>query len=95
MNAPRSIRATTVSKRPVRVATLERATLIDSDGGRVEVLVTDISGYGFRLEAGETLVVGEQVRLQFQRHGEVKAEIRWALGTEAGGRFLEPCPLLT
>ncbi len=73
-----------------RIALRQPATMIDSDGGQLDVVLTDISKDGFRLEAGETLIVGEQVRLRVPRREEYLAEIKWARGLEAGGVFLKP-----
>ena len=33
--------------------------------------------------------IGERVHLKTKRHGDFPAQIRWALGHEAGGRFLD------
>lgn len=73
-----------------RVSTEIAATLVDSDGGELPVQVTDLSSGGFRLRAGEPLVVGEQVLLRVSRHGDFAGQIQWVVGNEAGGRFLEP-----
>lgn len=79
--------------RPPRVQTTYKATLIDSDGGELPVLVTDLSSGGFRLRADEALVEGEQVRLRVPRYGDFPAQIQWIRGNEAGGKFLEPVNL--
>ena len=76
--------------RPPRIQTSFEATLVDSDGGELPVQVIDLSSGGFRLHAGETLVVGEQVRLRVPRYGDYRAQIQWVEGHFAGGRFLEP-----
>ncbi len=67
--------------------------LVDSDGGELAVEVIDLSSDGFRLRAGERLETGEQVRLRVPRYGDFPAQIQWAEGHEAGGRFLEPITL--
>ena len=77
------------SNRPPRVAAMQMAILIDSDGGELPVTITEISAGGFRLRTDETLVVGEQVRLRVDKFGEYPGQIRWALGYEAGGAFLD------
>ena len=79
--------------RPPRIQTTYNATLIDSDGGELPVVVTDLSSGGFRLRADEALVEGEQVRLRVPRHGDFPAQIQWIRGYEAGGKFLEPVNL--
>ena len=76
-------------KRSPRVRTSIAAILVDSDGGELPVEVVDLSSGGFRLRAGEPLVVGEQVRLRVPRYGDFPAQITWVEGHEAGGRFLE------
>jgi hypothetical protein len=80
-------------QRPPRVRTSIPAVLVDSDGGELEVEVTDLSSGGFRLRAGEALVVGEQIRLRVPRYGDFRAQIQWVEGNDAGGRFLEPVTL--
>jgi len=78
--------------RPPRVATIHDALLIDSDGGELPVVITEISARGFRLRSPETLMIGEMVRLRVDKHGEFEAQIRWSLGYHAGGAFMEPAP---
>jgi len=79
-----------------RIDARHPAILIDSDGNEMPVTVTDLSNRGFRIEAEETLFIGEnikigeQVHLRVARYGDFPAQIRWALGNEAGGLFLEP-----
>jgi c-di-GMP-binding flagellar brake protein YcgR len=80
--------------RPPRIDVQNQAMLIFSDGSEVRVTVTDLSEGGFRLTSEEILVAGEQVRLRADRHGEVRAEIRWVDGFKAGGVFLTPAPEL-
>ena len=81
-----------VSRAP-RVVALQEALLIDSDGGELPVTITEVSAGGFRLRAPETLVIGEKVHLRVQKYGDVAAQIRWALGNDAGGAFLEAAPI--
>lgn len=69
------------------------ATLIDEAGRDYPVIIRDLSSTGFRLECSENLSVGERVALRVSRYADFPAEIRWALGNEAGGVFLEPVPL--
>jgi hypothetical protein len=76
-------------KRSPRVRTSIAAVLVDSDGGELPVEVLDLSSGGFRLRAGEPLVIGEQVRLRVPRYGDFPAQIQWVEGHEAGGLFLE------
>lgn len=76
--------------RAPRVQLAIAATLVDSDGGALPVVIKDLSGEGLSLEAGEELIVSEQVRLRVSRYGDFPAAILWVDGYRAGGRFLEP-----
>lgn len=79
------------NKRAPRIDVHQPATLINSDGVRSEVIVLDVSSGGFRLKVSDFLVrIGEFVTLKVDRSEEFPAQIRWALGEEAGGVFLEP-----
>lgn len=80
-------------KREPRVDVTFDACLIDSSGVEHQVKVLDLSKSGFRLECEEMLRIGERVELRTKRHGDFPAQIRWALGQEAGGRFLSPVTL--
>lgn len=76
-----------------RIQTSLAATLVDSDGGELGVEIIDLSANGFRLNAGEPLYVGEEVRLRVSRHGDFEAVIQWVKGCEAGGHFIDPVKL--
>lgn len=78
------------TKRAPRVDTKFDASLTDSDGGRIAVVVTDISREGCRLETDGSLKIGEKVQLEVPKYGTFPAQIRWAVGKEAGAVFLEP-----
>jgi len=77
-------------KRAPRVDTNIDAALTDSDGGRMKVVVLDISREGCRLETDGTLQIGEEIELHVPRYGTFPAKVRWALGNEAGAVFLNP-----
>ena len=77
-------------KRAPRVDTNFDASLTDSDGGKVAIVVTDLSREGCRLEADGSLTIGEHVQIDVPKYGSFPAQIRWALGKEAGAVFLEP-----
>lgn len=83
-----------ISRRP-RVSVAHAATLVMSDGSEHSVTVTDVSSGGFRLKTEDTIPIGEHVRLRVPRYGDFPGQIRWALGSEAGGVFLEPIELTT
>ncbi len=61
----------------------------------IPVTVTNLTAGGFRIEGTEFLRIGEYVGLQVEHYGEFPAQIRWALGTEAGGVFRESVTLAT
>jgi len=77
-------------KRAPRVDTNIDAALTDSDGSRLSVVVLDISREGCRLETDATLKIGEKIELHVPRYGTFPAQVRWAVGNEAGAVFLEP-----
>ena len=78
-----------------RIEVAHDATLVLSDGSEHLVRVSDVSAGGFRLETDETMPIGEHVFLRVPQYGDFPAQIRWALGTDAGGVFLEPVGLPT
>ena len=80
-------------RRAPRVDTNYKASLTDSDGGKVVVVVTDISRSGCRLETDGDLRIGEKVEIEVPRYGTFPAQIRWSLGNEAGAVFLTPVEL--
>ena len=73
-----------------RIDVRKQAVLVSSDGIETPVLVMDVSASGFRIETSDTPLIGEYVFLRVERYGDFPAQIRWALGNEAGGIFLEP-----
>ena len=76
------------TKRGPRVAIRRPAVLIDSDGVEMTVLVLDVSNEGFRIQAPQSPRIGERVTLRIEGYDDFAAQIRWALGDEAGGVFL-------
>lgn len=78
-----------------RIEVAHDATLVLSDGSEHRVTITDVSSGGFRLQTAETLPIGDHVFLRVPRYGDFPAQIRWALGCDAGGVFLEPVELPT
>ena len=78
-----------------RIEVAHDATLVLSDGSEQSVTITDVSSGGFRLHSVATLPIGAHVFLRVPRYGDFPAQIRWALGGDAGGVFLEPVALPT
>lgn len=75
--------------RAPRIDTRYEGMLTDSDGGKLKVVVTDISRSGCRLQLDGSLRVGEKVELEVSRYGNYTATIRWVLGNEAGAEFVD------
>ncbi len=90
MEQGNSVREPGYIKRAPREDTRFKTKLTDSDGNMVDVVVIDISREGCRLETEDTLKIGEMVQIDVPKHGTFPAQIRWALGNEAGAVFLEP-----
>ena len=80
-------------KRGPRVSTDLKARVLRANGEEIDVIVSDISKDGFKLSSQTLLLIGERVDLHMPKTGDVPAQIRWALGNEAGGVFLAPLPL--
>ena len=78
------------NKRAPRVGLRQPAVIVHEDGFEASVTIVDVSSGGFRLEVTETPRIGEFVTLRMDRGDPIEAQIRWALGTEAGGVFLTP-----
>lgn len=78
------------SRRSPRVEVSFDGVLTTSDGHKIVVVVRDLSADGFRIEIKEEVLVGEQVQLLVGKGPALAAKIMWALGSEAGGVFLNP-----
>ena len=63
--------------------------LTTEDGVVVSVRVLDLSASGFRIMADDELMVGERVSLRVGREDGLPATIKWVVGREAGGSFLQ------
>lgn len=81
------------AKREPRIAIRCQAVLVEEDGCALDVVITDVSRDGFRLESDSELEIGSEVWLRVARLAPVRALIRWTCGQEAGGVFLEPAAL--
>lgn len=76
------------NKRAPRIDLKRPAVIVDSDGRESDVTILDVSSGGFRLKVPEAPRIGEFVTLRVEHGEELTAQIRWALGDEAGGVFL-------
>lgn len=92
---PRPYRDRSQFKRAPRVSTEHEALVVDTEGRQFQATVLDLSSGGFRLRAEETFKIGEYVALRVPGYGDFSAQIRWALGDEAGGIFLDKVNLPT
>ena len=93
MTMSSKIEAAGYAKRDPRIAVRCEAVLIEHDGCTLDVVITDVSRDGFRLESDSQLEVGSEIMLLVTKLAPVKAMIRWTCGHEAGGVFLEPVAL--
>lgn len=59
-----------------------------ANGVSFAVRLANISYRGCQVEADHILPIGDRVRLELPRLGDVPAEVRWALPGKAGLRFL-------
>jgi len=81
-----------LSREP-RVAVRYDAVLIEADGCELQVVITEVSRDGFRLESHSELEIGAGVQIRVGKRAPVRALIRWTRGLEAGGVFLDPVEL--
>jgi len=93
MTMSSKIEAAGYARRDPRIAVRCEAVLIEHDGCTLDVVITDVSRDGFRLESDSKLEVGSEVMLLVTKLAPVKAMIRWTCGHEAGGVFMEPVAL--
>ena len=77
-------------KRAPRIDYGRPGTLVDSGGAEHQVTVVDISGSGFKLKVSQLPTIGDTVTLRVDGSGALQAQIRWAVGDQAGGVFLTP-----
>jgi hypothetical protein len=87
------IEANSYHQREPRIALRCQAVLVEEDGCALDVVITDVSREGFKLESHSELEVGSDVWLHMPKSTPVRGSIRWTCGHEAGGVFLEPVAL--
>lgn len=87
------LRTPSKAKRAARIDAQIRASVIDSDGNVVTAEVLDISKEGCRLRTDAFLRIGETIQIVTEDRVIHPAEVRWALGGEAGAQFIEPVKL--
>ena len=79
--------------RALRVNVDEPAILVAADGHEARVVIKDVSATGFRIEHFDDLEPGDVVTFRLGKGETIAARIQWSLGNEAGGQFLDGCPL--
>jgi hypothetical protein len=81
-------RVTGFIKRAPRIDLRRPAVLTDSAGVETVVTILDVSSAGFKLQTSKAARIGEVVTLRVDGSGDLMAQIRWAVGDQAGGVFL-------
>jgi hypothetical protein len=77
------------TERPTRVDVNIEALLTTSGGHCYTVVIRDLSAKGFRIALDDEVIVGERVCLKVGSKDTMIGEIKWALGREAGGHFVD------
>ena len=80
-------------RRARRMPVRDTAQLRAQDWYSVEVRVCDVSTGGFMAECPQPVRIGSYVSLDVPGIGQVHAQVRWQLGPNMGGMFLDPISL--
>jgi hypothetical protein len=75
-------------KRAPRIDLRRPAVLVDSEGVETVVTIVDVSSGGFKVATDKLPRIGEVVTLRVDGSEDIEAQIRWAVGEQAGGVFL-------
>ena len=78
--------------RALRVDAHVAAMLVDSDGGTLSAVVSNISSSGCRLQTDGSLELGEEIVIRPAREAAFCARICWIDGRDAGAEFLDKLP---
>jgi hypothetical protein len=82
------------SRRTARVDLLDvQTSLSPRDLYTVEIKVQNVSAAGFMAECTVPVQIGSCVSLDIPGIGKVEAQVRWQIGLQMGGRFLDPISL--
>lgn len=65
-------------------------SVVLSDCGTVDVIVTNLSDDGCQIAVAETLPIGRRVRLNILGERPCEATVRWAIPGAAGLQFVRP-----
>ena len=80
-------------RRSARLAVHGKANLCPRNLYNVEVKVQDLSAAGFMAECAEPVRIGSYITLDIPGIGPVHAQVRWQIGLQMGGMFLDPISL--
>lgn len=80
-------------RRTDRVTVATTTRLRPQNQYSVEVRIRDISTGGFMAECADSVRIGSYVSLDIPGVGPVHAQVRWQLGGQMGGMFLDPISL--
>jgi hypothetical protein len=70
-----------------------RTSLSPQDLYNVEVRVRNVSTAGFMAECAAAMRIGSYLSLDIPGIGPVQAQVRWQIGQQMGGMFLDPISL--
>jgi hypothetical protein len=70
-----------------------KADMSPQDLYKVEVRIRNVSTAGFMAECAATVRIGSLVLLDIPGIGAVQAQVRWQIGLQMGGMFLDPISL--
>jgi hypothetical protein len=71
-------------RQPVAVDAVVRR----ADGTSTAVKLSNVSDDGCRMETDEDFRIGELFDIAIPRFGQVRAQVRWAIGGSAGAKFV-------
>ena len=84
-------------RRGARLAVSGEAVSLNPDDPQdrytVEVKVQNLSSAGFMAECAQPVLIGSYVTLAVPGIGNVQAQVRWQIGSQMGGMFLDPISL--
>ncbi len=75
-------------QRPPRWSITADTTVVDGCGRSLDTRIWNISKGGFMAECEEKLPLGAEITVDLPGRGEVRAEVRWALGWRFGAMIL-------
>jgi hypothetical protein len=78
--------------RPAREAAEERASLLLESGGKVGILVRNVSAGGFMAECRRSMQIGSRIAIAWPGDEVRSAQVRWALPGRFGAAFVADEP---